>query len=78
MLKITHDGSGPRDVLERCCMCRTPTPWWHASDVALCPACAHTTKRSELPTKKDWCAKEEAIWRAANPHHPRNLLYFPS
>lgn len=60
-LRINHDGSSAGELLERCCMCRTATPWWHSSDVALCPACAKTTKLSMLPTKKEWCAKEKAL-----------------
>lgn len=64
-LKVTHDGSGPRDTLERCCMCRKETPFWHRSDVALCPDCAKTTKLADLPTKAEWCAKEEALFKNA-------------
>ena len=62
-LKVTHDGSGPRDVLERCCMCRKETPFWHRSDVALCPDCAKTTKLADLPTKAEWCDKELALYK---------------
>lgn len=64
MLKVTHDGTKPGEAQELCCMCRAPTRYWHYSDVALCPTCAKITKREELPTKADWCAKEEAIARA--------------
>jgi len=60
-LKITHDGEAENALCERCCMCREPTHYWHASDVALCPDCAKTTKRVALPTKKDWCAKEAKL-----------------
>jgi hypothetical protein len=60
-LKVNHDGSPEYEVQERCCMCRTPTRFWHASDVALCPTCAKTTPLAALPTKKDWCAKERAL-----------------
>lgn len=73
MLRVTHDGTKPGDVQERCCMCRTPTRYWHSSDVALCQVCAKKTKRAELPAKKDWCAKEDAIFRAAHPNHPHAL-----
>jgi len=60
-LQVTHDGTPDREVQERCCMCRTPTRYWHRSDVALCQQCAKTTKLVALPTKKDWCAKERAL-----------------
>ena len=61
-LKLTHDGSSPGDVQERCCMCRAPTRWWYApADVALCPPCGKTTKRDSLPTKREWCAKEAKL-----------------
>lgn len=61
-LKVTHDGTGPGDVCERCCMCRIKTRHWYApADVALCQECAKTTRRYELPTKAEWCAKEEAL-----------------
>lgn len=68
-LKIVHEGfmEGP---MENCCMCRTPTRWWHLSDVALCPACAKKTKRTALPTKQEWVEKERALmgidWKAKN------------
>lgn len=58
-LKITHDGTADGSTQERCCMCRIPTRWWYApSDVALCPDCARTAKRADLPTKREWCDKE--------------------
>lgn len=62
-LKVEHDGSGPGDQREHCCMCRELTRFWHRSDVALCEPCAKTTKLSELPTKADWCAKEAEIYK---------------
>ena len=46
---------------EHCCMCRKPTRYWHKSDVALCQECAKTTALKDLPTKKEWCAKELAL-----------------
>lgn len=51
---------------ERCCFCRTPTPWWTdlkhripGGQVACCPDCAKTHKR--VPSKAKWCAKERAL-----------------
>jgi len=61
-LEVHHEGSAAiSSVLERCCMCRAPTPYWHGSDVALCPECAKTTELAMLPTKKEWLAKERAL-----------------
>lgn len=39
---------------ENCCVCQSPTRYWHASDVALCPSCAETVSRGALPTKAEW------------------------
>lgn len=64
MLKITHDGTRPGEVQERCCKCRKPTRWWYApKDVAVCPECAAYTTPEDLPSKDEWCAKEDAIMR---------------
>ena len=52
------------DRLERCCFCRTPTPYWNLiNDVACCEACAATHTFAELPTKQAWCAKEREFMR---------------
>ena len=67
-LKIVHDGSGPGEVQENCCVCRKPTRYWWGKgvqNVALCPECAKKTKASELPTKAEWIEKERASrWMA--------------
>lgn len=63
-LKVVHDGSDPSEVAENCCLCRAPTRWWWgtgARNVALCQSCAKTAKKSDLPTKADWVAKERAL-----------------
>lgn len=60
-LKVHHDGSLEGEMAERCCMCRAKTYFWHASDVALCPDCAKTTKLADLPTKQAWCNSERAL-----------------
>ena len=50
--------------LERCCFCRTPTPYWDLiNDVACCEACATTHTFTDLPTKEAWCAREREIMR---------------
>ena len=49
-------------LIERCCLCRTPTRYWHQpTDVAVCQACAETRSVEELPTKAEWLAKERAL-----------------
>lgn len=60
-LKVHHDGSPEGEIAERCCMCRAKTYFWHKSDVALCLACAKTTKLADLPTKREWCDKEASL-----------------
>jgi hypothetical protein len=74
LLPITHDGSKPNELRERCCMCREFTPYWHVpKDVALCPSCANKTSLSELPIKREWCEKERKLtssrpmWNEAKP-----------
>ncbi|WP_156374426.1 hypothetical protein [Pseudorhodoferax sp. Leaf274] len=62
MLKVEHDESSPGEPRERCCMCRSPTPFWHRSDVALCQSCARTTKLAQLPTKQEWIKKEQQLF----------------
>lgn len=61
-LKVVHDGSPPGEVQERCCMCRALTRFWYApKDVAMCEPCAKTTKREDVPSKAEWCAKERRL-----------------
>lgn len=48
--------------LERCCFCRTKTDYWHQkNDVACCQPCAETHEESDLPTKEQWCRKEDRL-----------------
>lgn len=71
-LKVTHDGEAPGQVRENCCVCRAKTNYWYTPmDVALCETCAKTAKRSELPTKAEWCAKEDAIFKQKTHTHWR-------
>jgi hypothetical protein len=50
---------------EPCSLCRTPTRHWYVpNDVALCEPCAETATPEQIPTKKEWCAKERAIRQA--------------
>lgn len=68
-LKVVHDGEAPGAIRENCCICRTKTNYWYEpKDIALCEHCAKTTKRAALPTKEEWCAKEDAIFKQENPH----------
>ena len=55
-LKVKHDGSGPKDTMENCCMCYTKTRFWYTpKDVALCKICAATAEIEQIPDKVDWC-----------------------
>jgi len=54
--------------LEKCCFCRKPTPYWtHLEDrtpgeqVACCETCAAVKLPAQVPTKKEWCAKEARL-----------------
>lgn len=70
-LQIVHEGDGGLETgppYEHCCICDQPTPYWYKKgtrnitmNVALCPNCAKITKANQLPTKKEWCAKEQAL-----------------
>ncbi len=67
LASLEHDGSKSGDIQERCCLCRVHTPWWHghgAENVALCPTCALTHTKSDLPTKDEWFAKERALTKS--------------
>ena len=41
--------------MEFCCICNKRTSCWYVpKDVALCQGCAKTTRRADVPTKKEW------------------------
>jgi adenylate cyclase len=53
---------------ERCCFCRTPTTMWTAlkdrapgGQVACCKDCSLSHTQDEVPSKKDWCDKENKL-----------------
>ena len=49
------DGS----ILERCCMCRRPTPCWTSDHLlALCPQCAAVARPIDLPMPEQWHTRE--------------------
>lgn len=55
-------------AIERCCMCRVGTRYWTrlpdrtpGQQVAMCATCAVFTAPSAVPSKRDWCDKEEAL-----------------
>lgn len=57
-------------VQERCAICRTPTRTWTAlpkrkagEQVALCSVCAAYAKPEDIPSKADWCRREEIAMR---------------
>lgn len=52
--------------MERCCFCRTPTPYWtelpdrsEGKQVACCPECAQEATAADVPAKKIWWRREE-------------------
>ena len=61
-VKVVHDGSKPGEILEDCCKCGNPTPYWFGkgdANVALCKTCAIIAEPNELPAKKDWCESQQ-------------------
>lgn len=57
-----------RGLMESCCFCRRPTPFWHMpKDVAVCEECAPTHEVSQIPPKEEWCA---AVAADAASHEP--------
>ncbi len=55
-------------VLELCCICREPTPFWtNLSDrkpgqqVACCEKCAKLANPEHIPSKEVWCARERIL-----------------
>jgi hypothetical protein len=60
-VEVVHDGEGMM-IRERCCICRESTNYWFtAKDVAVCQRCAQVVEAKDLPTKKQWCHREDLI-----------------
>ena len=58
------DGS----ILERCCMCRRPTPCWTQDQLlALCPRCAAVARPIDLPTPEQWHTRERVAMEGEQP-----------
>lgn len=69
---VVHDGTKPGEVQERCCLCRTKTRYWYTpKDVALCQQCAQTATAKEIPTKREWIAKESTLMPKPYSYQPR-------
>lgn len=62
-VKVTMDEEFPGAILEPCCICREMTPYWHYTDVAVCPRCAETQTFESLPSKKEWIKKERRLMK---------------
>lgn len=52
--------------MERCCFCRKVTKFWTrlsgrkpGQQVACCQECGKTATDKDVPTKKDWCRREQ-------------------
>lgn len=60
------DEEDPDPPFERCCFCRTATPSWTTlkgrkpgQQVACCPQCAKRAEPKDVPSKEDWCRRED-------------------
>jgi hypothetical protein len=72
-IPVQHEGKEWRPwESERCCFCRDLTPYWTldggkvtGASVACCKTCAVKHEPAQLPTKREWIERENAIFRAA-------------
>jgi hypothetical protein len=68
MVRINKE-PGAAPPFERCCFCRKPTVWWTTNtkgkvtgdSVACCDVCAPKHDRPDVPSKKEWMAKERLM-----------------
>ena len=59
-IKIIREPEELGGPFEKCCFCRTPTPFWHSTkDVPVCSRCSKSKKEFEVPTKEEWIKQEE-------------------
>lgn len=58
-LKVTEALDRGDIFQDKCCICHTPTRYWHRTDVALCKSCAALVKLSQLPTREEWLIAEK-------------------
>lgn len=66
MIHIVRDPDPDAQVLELCCFCYEPTPFWfEPNDVACCRRCAAKHKTSDVPAKDTWW---DACERLAKSH----------
>jgi hypothetical protein len=70
MIDVEHEEGAIAlaDPIERCCFCRTPTRWWTklpdrtpGQQVACCQGCADSQAPADVPTKDQWCDREQAL-----------------
>lgn len=67
-------------ILENCCNCRKPTPFWFGEgtlNVALCESCAVTMEPHQVPTRAQWVASEKALRQAQTVQAPAQLQPSP-
>lgn len=62
MIKLTREPEGFGPPMERCCFCRRVTPFWYEpKDVPVCEDCSKNHSPKDVPSKEDWCAKEQEV-----------------
>ena len=76
-------GEWARYECERCCFCRTPTPFWteiktrsQGDQVACCEACAKRATPEDVPSKRVWM-RRETIATGGTMGHPMRAKPYP-
>ncbi len=71
-VKVVHEGYSSRDtggILEDCCICDLPTPYWYgtgALNVPLCQWCAAQVSAEHIPTREQLRIKRKRAEKKPN------------
>lgn len=65
MIEVTKQEDAHETPLhwqEYCCFCRKKTIYWYTpKDVACCQDCATRAEPKDVPSKKQWCRREDIV-----------------